>query len=848
MKTVQETPMRGCRCEECDNFGRSRQSLIGLGVKGIPLNHSAALEKTWCKFRTEETDEMDIRNPKKRDEFPQRKCVERKCTNCGVTETFKEKILSDNRERLAELSNITWSQWGKVRYVTTSGEDSTKLRFVEYRGSATTLLTTYFTQLNSISEHHFMKLWQRRNFTWSLRHLQRGQVLFVQDFQMNMLLYMQDEPPAIHWDHSQATVHPTSVFYVCPNRMCKKKVREDLIHISPDKTHDKYAVKRFFDTCLGHLRTKNVPMEEFLIFTDNCVGQYKSKFVFYWMTQLKTPCTHHFFAPKHGKGPSDRAGGAFKKKMRNYVKSKGLLITTEQIERYCRTNYDHQVQCGDEVRDGTDRQDPRKGAHSLVKVFNHPEISRSIKIGKLRGVPGTRSYLHGIRNTGIEGVLQYRHFDCCCFGCVTHSSACSQKEYADEWMLASVLFKHKNKFLKTLQLPNWFKPMCNGHVETIGDDVGGSDEEHVDVTEEIRDEVGGSDEEHADESSDEEIDEMHVVDDASDDEDMDESELSGVEPLEEEEDVLITGIDEYVTSSEDEYDQISVPDNETSAHEIELDESVEFNWKQILDQMKDFETYEELKTFVLEKNSSIPTPTLKIKYYLDSEDQLCEIANKYRPRGMPKNLVPVFTIGDGNCLPHALANVLLSDQRRSDEIRVRITFVAVLHEDNFVTHQSLTRGCPRGTSNRHHSYTLYSGSELAATDEINDRIVRDVYRSDVLANSKDGNFMGMWQFHHAAEAYKRPISSIYPQHTNRTLRSDLNRIILPLSPVHDNKTPVSIMWSPLHEDAGHCNVKHFVAVLKVIVYTFIGDSNISSCKDHASAFLFLYFPFPLQLK
>ena len=98
------------------------------------------------------------------------------------------------------------------------------------------------------------------------------------------------------------------------------------------------------------------------------VGQYKSKFVFYWMSKLKQLCTHHFYAPKHGKGPSDRAGGAFKKKMRNYVKVKGVLLSTEDIENYCRRNYDHQVKCSDEDHDeGNDHHDPSKGLHSWLK-------------------------------------------------------------------------------------------------------------------------------------------------------------------------------------------------------------------------------------------------------------------------------------------------------------------------------------------------------------------------------------------------------------------------------------------------------------------------------------------------
>ena len=145
----------------------------------------------------------------------------------------------------------------KFPYETNGGAEKTKLGFTENNGLAAKLLITYFTQLNNISQNQFMKVWQKQNFNLALHHLQHGQVPFVQDFQMNMLLYIQDEPNTIYWDHAQATVHPTSLFYVCPNPKCNKIVHEDLIHISPDKDHDKYAVKMFFETSVMHLNNNN---------------------------------------------------------------------------------------------------------------------------------------------------------------------------------------------------------------------------------------------------------------------------------------------------------------------------------------------------------------------------------------------------------------------------------------------------------------------------------------------------------------------------------------------------------------------------------------------------------------
>ena len=249
------------------------------------------------------------------------------------------------------------------------------------------------------------------------------------------------------------------------------------------------------------------------------------------------------------------------------MKAKGILLSTEDIENYGRRNYDHQVKCGDEAHDeGNDRCDPNKGPHTLVKVINHPHISRPSTVEKLCLIPGMRNYLNAIHNTGIEGILQYRYFDCCCFGCVTHSSECSQQEYADKWKISSVLYAHKKKFLKNLELPkDWFKPLCNPIHKT-------SDKE---ISEVHRDEIHVMMHETSDEEIDEERhDEIHVTMDKqieSSDNEIDESDLSGIEPLDDEADVLITEIQEYITS-EEEMNEIAFPNNDTeeSRHDVEL--------------------------------------------------------------------------------------------------------------------------------------------------------------------------------------------------------------------------------------------------------------------------------------
>ena len=79
-----------------------------------------------------------------------------------------------------------------------------------------------------------------------------------------------------------------------------------------------------------------------------------------------------------------------------------------------------------------------------------------------------------------------------------------------------------------------------------------------------------------------------------------------------------------------------------------------------------------------------------------------------------------------------------------------------------------------GSANRPASYALYSGLITPKITRLSEDSIRTVYQRDVMANSKEFTFMGVWQLHHAAEAFKQPVRSVYPRHTNRDLRKDLN--------------------------------------------------------------------------
>ena len=306
IRTLQETPLQGARCEYCANFVKTRETLIAVGIKGIPRNHASTIEETWCLFRTCERDVMNLRHT----ELPRKECVLRKCEQCGVT-AYKRKIILNNKARMSLLKNVSWKQRELVKYINKNGKEKKKTEIVHHMCSVVNLKWCYFKQLREMLVYQFFKIWQLRNFNLSLSNIRRGQVLFMHNFQQNLILLTQDETLAAHWDHPQLTIHPTALFFLCLK--CDKIVKEDLIHITMDKVHNKHAVNHFTQISIEHAWKKGIPIEEIIKFTDHSASQYKSRYTFYYMMKLGIPCTRHYFSVKHCKGPSDRAGGNFKR-------------------------------------------------------------------------------------------------------------------------------------------------------------------------------------------------------------------------------------------------------------------------------------------------------------------------------------------------------------------------------------------------------------------------------------------------------------------------------------------------------------------------------------------------------
>ena len=134
------------------------------------------------------------------------------------------------------------------------------------------------------------------------------------------------------------------------------------------------------------------------------------------------------------------------------------------------------------------------------------------------------------------------------------------------------------------------------------------------------------------------------------------------------------------------------------------------------------------------------------------------------PKDAPKGVVPIETVGDGNCFPCAISNALFGNERHHKEIRLLLVIEGVRNKVYYLDNKYLSLGAlcihRRGTFQR--QYALFSDQQYPNTGNVED-IVETIYETEMMQRRLDGNFMGMWQLWAACNVIGRPIRSMFPE-------------------------------------------------------------------------------------
>ena len=166
-------------------------------------------------------------------------------------------------------------------------------------------------------------------------------------------------------------------------------------------------------------------------------------------------------------------------------------------------------------------------------------------------IKGCRDNMHAVRNTGIEGMVQYRMVDCACTACTTHEGKCEQKDFADDWITVNLLKCSKD--VDKVKISKWFKPIHGSGVGAAsGDLMEFGDEDNCEINcDEIESDVDPDESGDSDEASSDEEQEEPVRN-----EDSDERGSDGVQEVygaDDECDVTESDVQQQVISANDEH-------------------------------------------------------------------------------------------------------------------------------------------------------------------------------------------------------------------------------------------------------------------------------------------------------
>ena len=345
-------------------------------------------------------------------------CINRSCKECGK-QLVVLKIATENPQIESDPTLYDYKQWCFVR----KSPKVRKLVLQDKRGTLYQIVTLFAEQLQDLAYHIFSCNWNYAQFQHIRDNLKPGFLLQVYDFGQNFMNVYQDEPQAVHWDHNQTTIHPIISYYIKPGDT--EVTTEEHVMISDDGNHDKFAVQRFQDVSLQHLKEKGINPDHIVIFSDNCKRQFKGRGTFQFHSQSQTPLMHMFFGARHGKGPADGAVGRVKYAAWRVIKSRQAIIrNAKEFFNFCVEKFAR--------NDNNDR-------NFIQKFFYVDDIDRDSTEITAETTKGSDSWF-SVCSTGTELVLEVRQVGCCCESCLlSDGSCCPNQAYASQWSVYNLV-------------------------------------------------------------------------------------------------------------------------------------------------------------------------------------------------------------------------------------------------------------------------------------------------------------------------------------------------------------------------------------------------------------------------
>lgn len=183
-----------------------------------------------------------------------------------------------------------------------------------------------------------------------------------------------------------------------------------------------------------------------------------------------------------------------------------------------------------------------------------------------------------------------------------------------------------------------------------------------------------------------------------------------------------------------------------------------------------------------------------------------------------KNVRPITTYGDGNCLPYALSLAAFGHPHNHLQVRVNLAIELLQNVNYYANKKSLI----------HYCQTCRYGTELS------DKYVRQCIREEALNGLKNHAYMGVFHVMASAEVLGCFVNSVYPTYGGHNVRGDLNVTFSPRS--RKVIKELNIMWTNTNGKATSEALwapNHFVPLITTLNLAKAHDRSPSKIKDQS---------------
>ena len=200
------------------------------------------------------------------------------------------------------------------------------------------------------------------------------------------------------------------------------------------------------------------------------------------------------------------------------------------------------------------------------------------------------------------------------------------------------------------------------------------------------------------------------------------------------------------------------------------------NWDIIFADIQIQRNYNELENYVMSLDYSKFENLFRPIVPAHRHFTIDKVALHSMPPDCPKDLVPIYTTGDSNCLPRALSTALSGFEDNYNILHQRILIENVQNKNYYLSNSYLSNGTTiiHSCGTFPQQYTVFSDQFFHHAGGNIDDIVEVVYEKERLSVHNDGSFMGMWKLWAACNIIQRPIVSAFPVRGSPEIRADFN--------------------------------------------------------------------------